>query len=84
MTIAIIASLTVGGGVSQQLVHLLVGGVLSQGAHDVGNLVVSHFAVAHPVEQAEGLPVVCREEGREDIITFMKPASSHLSACLCL
>lgn len=70
----IIVSLTVSGGVSQQLGHLLVGGVLSQSAHDVGDLVVSHLAVAHPVEQAEGLPVVCGEEGREDIITLMKPS----------
>ncbi len=52
--------LTISGGVSQQFVHLLVGGVLSQSAHDVGDLVVSHLVVADSVEQTEGLPVVCR------------------------
>lgn len=52
-------SLTFSTGVSQQFGHLLVGGVLSQSAHDVSNLVVCHLVVAHPVEQTEGLPVVC-------------------------
>lgn len=54
-------SLTISSGVSQQFSHLLVGGVLSQSAHDVSDLVVSHLVVAHPVEQTEGLPVVCGE-----------------------
>lgn len=50
---------TISRGVAQQFGHLLVGGVLSQSAHDVGDLVVGHLVVAHPVEQTEGLPVVC-------------------------
>lgn len=53
--------LTISSGVSQQFGHLLVGGVLSQCAHDVSDLVVGHLVVTHPVEQTEGLPVVCGE-----------------------
>ena len=53
------------GGVSQDGFHLLVGGVLSQGAHDVGDLVVAYLVVTHPVEQTEGLPVICHV-GRRD------------------
>lgn len=63
---------TISRGVSQQLGHLLVGGVLSQGAHDVGDLVVGHLVVAHPVEQTEGLPVVCGVK-----VTTMKLSSSN-------
>lgn len=58
--------LTISGGVSQHFVHLLVGGVLSQSAHDVSDLVVSHLVVTHSVKQTEGLSVVCREEGEEE------------------
>lgn len=53
--------LTISSGVSQQFGHLLVGGVLSQCAHDVSDLVVGHLVVTHPVEQTEGLPVVCEK-----------------------
>lgn len=59
--------LTVSRGVSQQFANLLVGGVLSQSAHDVSDLVVSHLVVTHPVEQTEGLLVVCGVEREEDI-----------------
>lgn len=52
--------LTLSGGVSQHFGHLLVGGVLSQSAHDVGDLVVSHLVVSHSVEETESLPVVCK------------------------
>lgn len=62
-------SFTVSGGVAQNFVHLLVGGVLSQSAHDVSDLVVRHLVVTHPVEQTEGLSVVCRVEGRDYSIT---------------
>merc|ERR1712168_142336 len=48
----------VSGWHTEHLGHLLVGGVLSQGAHDVGHLVVRHLVVAHSVEQAESLSVV--------------------------
>lgn len=66
-------SLTFSRGVAQNFVHLLVGGVLSQSAHDVSDLVVRHLVVTHPVEQTEGLPVVCGVEGRDDSITLMNP-----------
>lgn len=64
------ASLTIRRGVSKQFVHLLVGGVLSQSAHNVSDLVVSHLVVTHPVEQAEGLPVVYWMEGEENVLTL--------------
>lgn len=46
------------GWVGQDELDLLVGGVLSQGTHDVSDLVVGHFVVTEPVEQTEGLPEV--------------------------
>ena len=68
-------SLTFSGGVSQNFGHLLVGGVLSQSTHDVSDLVVSHLVVTHPVEKTEGLLVVCRAGGEEDMITLVNPLS---------
>lgn len=75
------SSLTISRGVSQQLADLLVGGVLSQSAHDVSDLVISHLVVTHPVEQTEGLLVVCGAGGKYSVIT---PLSSFLSGDLCL
>lgn len=63
--------LTLSAGVSQHFGHLLVGGVLAQSAHDVGDLVVSHLVVSHSVEESESLPVVC-----EGHIALMKPVSA--------
>lgn len=63
---------TISRGAAQQFGHLLVGGVLSQGAHDVGDLVVGHLVVAHPVEETEGLPVVCGVK-----VTTIKLSSSN-------
>lgn len=68
---------TIGRGVAQQFGHLLVGRVLSQSAHDVGDLVVGHLVVAHPVEQTEGLPVVCGVKVRT--IKLNSTDSSHTS-----
>lgn len=57
-------------GVSQHLGDLLVGWVLSQGAHDVSDLDVGNLAVTNPVEQTKGLPVVCREERTSSPLIF--------------
>lgn len=64
------ASLTLRCGVSKQFVHILVGGILSQSAHDVSDLVVSHLVVTHPVEQTKGLPVVYWKEGEENTLAL--------------
>lgn len=66
------ASPTISRGAAQKFGHLLVGGVLSQSAHDVGDLVVGHLVVAHPVKQTEGLPVVCGVK-----VTVVKLSSSN-------
>lgn len=58
-TYCICVCLTFIGGVAQDFAHLLVGGVLSQGAHDISDLVVSHLRVTHPVKETESLLVVC-------------------------
>lgn len=51
-------SLTISGGVAQDLCNLFVGWVLSQCTHNVCNLVVGYFAVTNSVEKSEGLPVI--------------------------
>lgn len=48
-------SLTIGGGVAQNLRNVLVGGVLAQSAHDVGHLVVGHLIVTDSVKETKRL-----------------------------
>lgn len=50
------------GGVAEKELDLLVGGVLSQSTHDVGDLVVGHLVITHFVEESKGLSVVCSQE----------------------
>lgn len=73
-------ALTISRGVSQQFCDILVGGVLSKSAHDVGDLVVGHLVVTHPVEQSESLPVVCGVEGEGDHITSGNQKISSISS----
>lgn len=75
--------LTFSGGVSQHFGHLLVGGVLSQSAHDVSDLVVSHLVVSDSVEEAKGLPVVCRAQKVASVerISSCKPKNVEIFFC---
>lgn len=62
-------SLTIGGWVAQNLGNVLVSGVLAQGTHDVGHLVVGHLAVTNSVKETKSLLEVCAEEKREVWVT---------------
>lgn len=75
--------LTFSGGVSQHFGHLLVGGVLSQSAHDVSDLVVSHLVVSDSVEETKGLPVVCRAQNVASVerIASCKPKHAEFFFC---
>lgn len=61
--------LTVGGWVAQDFCNVLVGGVLAQGAHDVGHLVEGHLAVTNSVKETKSLLEVWpdRKETRKKI-----------------
>lgn len=55
-------SITVGGWVAQNVLNILVGGVLAQSAHDVGHLVVGHLAVTNSVKETKSLLEVWTDE----------------------
>lgn len=57
--------LTIGGWVAQNLLNVLVGGVLAQSAHDVSHLVVGHLAVTNSVKETKSLLEVWSGERRE-------------------
>lgn len=75
--------LTFSGGVSQHFGHLLVGGVLSQSAHDVSDLVVSHLVVSDSVEETKGLPVVCRAQNVASVERISSCKSKHVEFFFC-
>lgn len=55
-------SITIGGWVAQNLLDILVGGVLAQSAHNVGYLVVGHLAVTNSVKETKSLLEVWTDE----------------------
>lgn len=49
---------TIIAGVAKDLCDIFVGWVLSQGTHDVCNLIEGYFGVTNSVKKSEGLSVV--------------------------
>lgn len=75
-------ALTLGAGVAQDFVDVLVGGVLAQGAHDVGNLVVGHLAVTNSVKETKSLLEVWSGEEKQEIrFKIQTIDNSEMTAC---
>lgn len=61
---------TVGGWVAQNFLHVLVGGVLAQSAHNVGHLVVGHLAVTNSVKETKSLLEVWRDKNKKRSLSY--------------